>query len=127
MNGYLKIKTKIDNKGIDKDINELENKIKKIQEDNSKLSTEQSSLQNEIESYERLKQEADQYGNKIKELIKEKEAMVKANPDLAVTVDTPELANIKTQISEIQQKYIQTTNEIDRQTAKIDKGICKVR
>lgn len=126
MNGYLKIKTKIDNNGIDKDINELENKIKKLQEDNSKLSTEQSSLQNEIESYERLKQEADQYGNKIKELIKEKEAMVKANPDLAVTVDTPELANIKTQISEIQQKYIQTTNEIDRQTAKIDKVYVKL-
>ena len=34
MNGYLKIKTKIDNNGIDKDINELENKIKKLQEDN---------------------------------------------------------------------------------------------
>ena len=27
--GYLKIRTKLDNKGIDKDVAELENKIKK--------------------------------------------------------------------------------------------------
>ena len=45
MDGYLKNKTKIDNKDVDKGIVELENKIKKLQEDNSKASTEQSSLQ----------------------------------------------------------------------------------
>ena len=43
MDGYLKIKTKIDNKDVDKGITELENKIKKLQEDNSKSSTEQNS------------------------------------------------------------------------------------
>jgi len=121
MDGYLKIKTKIDNRDIDKGIVELENKIKKIQEDNAKSSTEQDLLQQEIDNYNRLTQEADKYKNKIRELQEEKEAMFKANPNLAVTVDTPEYTGIKSQIAEMQQKYIQTTNEIDKQAPKIEK------
>ncbi len=124
--GYLKIKTKLDNKDIDKGVAELENKIKKLQEDNKKSSTEQSSLQKEIDNYEKLKQEADAYKNKIKELKTEKEAMFKANSNLAVTTDTPEYAGIKAQIIDMQQKYAQATAEIDKQAPKIEKVYTKL-
>lgn len=121
MDGYLKIKTKIDNKDVDKGITELENKIKKLQEDNSKSSTEQNSLQREIDNYKKLQEKADSYKQKIKELNVEKESMLKNNPALAVSVDTPEYANIKAQISEIKQKYAQSSAEIDKQAPKIEK------
>lgn len=124
--GYLKIKTKLDNSGVDKDINELENKIKKLQEDNQKSSTEQSSLQKEIDHFEELQKKADAYKNKIKELKAEKEAMFKENPNLAVTADTPEYAGIKAQITDMQQKYAQATAEIDKQAPKIEKVYAKL-
>lgn len=124
--GYLKIKTKLDNKDIDKGISELENKIKKLQEDNEKSSTEQSSLQKEIDNYEQLQRKADEYKNKIKELKAEKEAMFKANTNLAVTADTPEYARIKAQIIDMQQKYAQSTAEIDKQAPKIEKIYSKL-
>ena len=43
--GYLKIKTKLDNSGIDKDITELENKINKLETKNAEYSQEQSVLE----------------------------------------------------------------------------------
>lgn len=121
MDGYLKIKTKIDNKDVDKGITELENKIKKLQEDNSKASTEQGSLQKEIENYEQLCNKADEYKNKIKELRTEKDTIFKSNPALAFQGNMPEYESIKIKIGEMQQKYIQTTKEIDKQTPKIEK------
>lgn len=126
MDGYLKIKTKIDNKDVDKGITELENKIKKLQEDNSNKSKEENNLQQEIDKYEQMCQEADKYKQKIKELELEKEKIFKQNPNLAVSVDTPQYANIKTQIAEIQTKYAQATNEIDKQAPKIDKVYSKL-
>ena len=121
MDGYLKIKTKIDNKDVDKGVAELENKIKKLQTDNSELSKEENGLQKEIDNYEKLTQKADEYQQKIKELKSEKDAMFTANPSLAVTYDTPEYANIKSQIEAIKQKYAEATSEIDKQAPKIDK------
>lgn len=126
MDGYLKIKTKIDNKDVDKGITELENKIKKLQEDNSKSSTEQNSLQREIDNYNQLQEKAESYRQKIKELNMEKESMLKSNPALAVSVDTPEYANIKAQISEIKQKYAQSSAEIDKQAPKIENVYSKL-
>lgn len=126
MNGYLKIKTKLDNSGIDKDTAELEKKIAKIQEDNAQSSSERNLLQNEIDNYDQLRQKANEYRQKIKELKIEKEAMFKANPSLAVTADTPEYARIKTQIAEMQQKYTQTNAEIEKQGPKIDKVAMKL-
>ncbi len=126
VDGYLKIKTKLDNKGIDKDISELENKIKKLQTDNASASQEQDNLQKEINNYEQLCQKADEYKNRIKELKAEKETIFKANPSLAVQVDTPEYANIKMQIAEMQQKYAQATAEIDKQAPKIEKVYSKL-
>lgn len=126
LDGYLKIKTKIDNKDVDKGITELENKIKKLQEDNSKSSTEQNSLQKELDNYQELQASADRYKQKIKELNKEKDIMFKNNPALAVSVDTPEYANIKSQILDMQQKYSQATAEIDKQAPKIEKVCAKL-
>ncbi len=121
MDGYLKIKTRLDNKDVDKGITELENKIKKLQEDNSKSSVEQSSLQREINSYEQLQQEADKYRNKIKELKAEKDTIFKSNPALAFQGNMPEYENIKIQIDQMKQKYVQATAEIDKQAPKIEK------
>ncbi len=126
LDGYLKIKTKIDNKDVDKGITELENKIKKLQEDNSKSSAEQNSLQKELDNYQELQANADRYKQRIKELNKEKDIMLKNNPALAVSVDTPEYSNIKSQISDMQQKYSQATAEIDKQAPKIEKVCAKL-
>lgn len=120
LDGYLKIKTKLDNSDVDKGITELENKIKKLETDNSDLSTEQKGLQEELNEYEKLQQEADSYKQKIKELNTQKEDMFKSNPSLAVSKDTSEYANIKEQITQMQQKYMQANNEIDKQAPKIE-------
>ena len=75
MDGYLKIKTKLDNSGIDKDITELENKIKKAQTDNLGLDKEATGLQEEISQYEKLCNEADKYKEKIKQLEAERKTL----------------------------------------------------
>lgn len=121
LEGYLKIKTKIDNKDVDKGIAELENKIKKLQTDNSNASIEQNSLQQEIDKYEKLQANVEAYRQKIKELKNEKATMLKNNPALAVSVDTPEYSNINMQIEQMKQKYAQATAEIDKQAPKIEK------
>lgn len=121
MEGYLKIKTKIDNKDIDKGITELENKIKNLQTKNVEYSEEQVSLENEISSYENLKQKADEYNQKLTELNAKKEAMLKSNPNLVVSKATPEYSNVNMQIERMKQKYAQATAEIDKQAQKIDK------
>lgn len=126
MDGFLKIKTKLDNSGINKDTAELEKKIAKIQEDNAQSSSEQGILQQEIDDYEQLKQKANEYKQKIKDLKAEKEAMFKANPSLAVTADTPEYANVKAQITQMQQKYAQANMEVEKQAPKIEKVAMKL-
>lgn len=124
--GSLRIKTRLDNSGLDKDTQALENKIKKLQTEISKNSLEQKGLEEEIQKFEQLTQEADEYKQKIKELKAEKGAMFKANPSLAVTADTPEYANIKAQIAEMQQKYAQANMELEKQTPKIEKVYTKL-
>lgn len=126
MNGYLKIKTKIDNKEIDKGITEIENKIKKLQIDNENSRNEENLLQKEIDNYKKLQSNADNYKQKIKELNTQKELIFKNNPDLAVSVDTTEYAKINSQISEMQNKYARATSEIDKQSPKIDKITIKL-
>lgn len=119
--GYLKIKTKIDNSEVPKGVKELEEKIKKAQVDNTNNSQEQRNLENEINAYERLKAQADSYNQKLKELNTEKNKIAQGNPGLAVGQDTAELTNIKAQIDSINQKYRQTVSEIDKQAPKIDR------
>lgn len=126
MDGYLKIKTKIDNKDIDKGVAEIENKIKKLQIDNANSSKEERGLQKEVDNYKQLQQEAEQYRHKIKELKAEKKLMFKSNPSMAVQMDTPEYANIKSQIAQTQQKYAQAVTEIDKQALRIEKVYSKL-
>lgn len=119
MDGYLKIKTKIDNTGVDKDVQELENKIKKLQTDNAKNSQEQSSLQKEIDNYDELCQKADEYKNKIKQLEEQKRGLF-VNGGLP----SGQLTNynsISTQIEQAKAEQTKLNAEIDKQSPKIDK------
>lgn len=124
--GYLKIKTKLDNSGIDKDISELENKINKLETKNAEYSQQQSALEKELNDYDNLKQKANEYKQKLTELKAEKEAMRKANPALAVTADTPEYANINTQIGDMQMQYNKALIELEKQAPAVDKIATKL-
>lgn len=124
--GYLKIKTKLDNSGIDKDISELENKINKLETKNAEYSQQQSALEKELNDYDNLKQKANEYKQKLTELKTEKEAMRKANPALAVIADTPEYANIKTQIGDMQMQYNKALIELEKQAPAVDKVATKL-
>lgn len=124
--GSIRISTKLDNSNIDKDIIQLENKIKKLQINNKKKSHEQDSLQEEIKNYDELCIKADEYRNKIAQLEIEKKEMLKNNPSLAVSTDSSEYANIKNQIDEIKLKYQEATIEIDKQSPKIEKSRIKL-
>lgn len=125
MDGYLKIKTKIDNKDVDKQIKQLEDKIKKLQESSAENSKQQESLETEVRQYEELTQQAEEYRQTLKKLERDREKMVKANPQLAVST-TPEYSNLETQINGMKQKYASATKEIDKQTPKIDKVYMKL-
>ena len=148
MDGYLKIKTKLDNKGIDKDISELEDKIKKLQTDNANSSTDERMLQEEISNYEKLQQEAEKYRRKLEEINNDKKkyedslSMLNSSgqfPNKQIVnkngateiVDTSTglnayktkqvISEIENEIQQMQQKYSQATNEIDKQAPKIEK------
>lgn len=119
MDGYLKIKTKIDNDTVDKDIAELENKIKKLQEDNANQSIKQSELQNEIDKYEELVQKADSYKERIKELEQQKKSLF-VNGGLPAN----QLQSYERIINEIElanNEYRKSNTEIDKQFQKTEK------
>lgn len=123
MDGYLKIKTKLDNSGIDKDITELENKIKKAQTDNLGLDKEATGLQEEINQYEKLCNEADKYKEKIKQLEAERRTLTLGGLS---STDVPQYNSLTTDIDLMKQKYSQATLEIDKQASKIDKVYAKL-
>ncbi len=123
MDGYLKIKTKLDNSGIDKDITELENKIKKAQTDNLGLDKEATGLQEEISQYEKLCNEADKYKEKIKQLEAERRTLTLGGLS---NTNVPQYNSLTTNIDLMKQKYSQATIEIDKQASKIDKVYAKL-
>lgn len=123
VNGYLKIKTKLDNSGIDKDITELENKIKKAQTDNLGLDKEATGLQEEINQYEKLCNEADKYKEKIKQLEAERKTLTLGGLS---STNVPQYNSLTTNIDLMKQKYSQATIEIDKQASKIDKVYAKL-
>ncbi len=125
--GSIRISTRIDNSKLNKDIVEIENKIKKLQRNNSKNSLEQNNLQDEISKYNELCIKADEYHHKIKELNTEKKLMLSANPELSVSAGNPKYENLKNQIIEMKQKYEETTKEIDKQAPKIEKVRLKLQ
>lgn len=123
MDGYLKIKTKLDNSGIDKDITELENKINKVQTDNLGLDKEATRLQEEINQYEKLCGEADKYKEKIKQLETERKNLKSGGLS---STNVPQYNSLTTAIDLTKQKYAQATLEIDKQASKIDKVYSKL-
>ena len=123
MDGYLKIKTKIDNKDVDKGITELENKIKKAQTDNLGLDKEATGLQEEISQYEKLCNEADKYKEKIKQLEAERKTLTLGGLS---STNVPQYNSLTTNIDLMKQKYSQATIEIDKQASKIDKVYAKL-
>lgn len=123
LDGYLKIKTKLDNSGIDKDITELENKIKKTQTDNLGLDKEATGLQEEINQYEKLCNEADKYKEKIKQLEAERKTLTLGGLS---STNVPQYNSLTTNIDLMKQKYSQATIEIDKQASKIDKVYSKL-
>lgn len=128
MDGYLKIKTKIDNKDVDKGIEEIESKIKKLQTDNEKGSSEQKILQEEINRYEKLQQEADKYKQKISSLNKEKQAMFIKNGFNRALPDS-EMSNyikVTSELENVRAKYSNINSEIDKQAPKIEKVYSKL-
>lgn len=123
MDGYLKIKTKLDNNDIDKDINELENKIKNIETDNLELENSKENLEEEIRQYENLCNTADKYREKINQLNKERKSLTEGG---LKDSDVPKYNAITSEIDQTKQKYIQTTSEIDKQAPKIEKVYAKL-
>lgn len=123
MDGYLKIKTKIDNKGIDKDITKLENKIKKLQTDNANASQEQNSLQQEINNYQKLQQQADSYRETIKTLNKERGSLISGGLKGS---NVPKYNSVTAELEQMKQKYTEATAEIDKQAPKIEKVYSKL-
>lgn len=149
MNGFLKIKTKIDNKDVDKGVAELENKIKKLQTDNSELSKEENGLQKEIENYKKLGEEAKKYEDELKNIQKEKdkaEASLKMlnstglSPNKKITVNEfgtvdvtdistglninqteQAIANMNTNMEQIKQKYSSINKEVEKQASGVKK------
>lgn len=126
MDGYLKIKTKIDNKDVDKGIIELEDKIKKLQTDNANSSKEQANLQEEINKYEELCNKADMYKQKIKELKAEKANFSSRFNGSIPDSQMPNYNLINSQILATKQKYAEITQEIDKQAPKIEKVYSKL-
>lgn len=125
MDGYLKIKTKIDNSGIDKDIKQLEDKIKKLQEDNLKQSDSQRDLQAEIDKYEQLTQKSDEYHQKIKELKAEQKGMFSENGTLPSNLFEKYQA-ISEQIKQTELEESKLNAEIDKQAPKVEKVYTKL-
>ena len=124
MDGYLKIKTKIDNSDVDKEIKQLEDKIKKLQEDNSKQSQKQDSLQKEIDKYEEMCNQADTYKQKIKDLEIQKRSFF-ANGNLK----SSQLPQYESTIAEIEQtkaEQIKLNSEIDKQASKVENVYSKL-
>ena len=118
MDGYLKIKTKLDNSGIDKDITELENKIKKAQTDNLGLDKEATELKDGVKQYEKLYDKLDKYNNKIKQLEAKKKSLTVGGLSDSNVI---QYNSITAQIEKTKQKHAQVTAEIDKQASKVNK------
>jgi len=136
MDGYLKIKTKIDNKDIDKGISELEDKIKKLQTDNSNQSDTERKLQEQVNKYRQLIEKQKEYSNKLKELKKlPKISPVKAGDYLPVLMQTehelqsinseiekqaPKIEKVEEKLKRVKQKQIENNAKISEYKQKIE-------
>ena len=113
MDGYLKIKTKLDNKDVDKGIVELEDKIKKMQLDNVNLSKQQDDLQAIINKYNELSQKTEEYKKQMQSL-----QYIDTKGHIQVT-DENKMLNL-------QAMYSVANRELEKQASKIDKVYTKL-
>lgn len=112
--GYLKIKTKLDNSGIDKDIIALEDKIKILENKNMSNRKEEKVLQDQINKYEELVAKADEYKTKISEL--------QTMNGGKLTVSNPaEMAQLQMALAEANQEIDRQSNGIGRVYSKLDR------
>lgn len=132
--GYLKIKTKIDNSGVDKEIQNLENKIKKLQESNLDNFNQEKELQSKVDKYEELIRKVEDYKNKISELQTIKDGnLVITNPselaELQISLNeaNTEIAKqesgmnkVYTKLKQIKQKQVENNQKISEYQEKID-------
>ena len=113
VDGYLKIKTKIDNTGVDKDIQILEDKIKRLQEANLDNFNQEKKLQEQVDKYEELINKVSEYKNKISQL------QTMKNGNLVIT-NPSELAQLQMNLNE-------ANIEISQQEKGMDKVYNKLR
>lgn len=132
--GYLKIKTKIDNSGVDKEIQNLENKIKKLQESNLDNFNQEKELQSKVDKYEELIRKVEEYKNKISELqtIKDGNLVITNSSELAELQISLNEANteiakqesgmnkVYTKLKQIKQKQVENNQKISEYQEKID-------
>jgi hypothetical protein len=112
--GYLKIKTKLDNSGIDKDIIALEDKIKVLENKNMSNRKEEKILQDQVNKYEELLAKADEYKTKISEL--------QTMNGGKLTVSNPaEMAQLQMALAEANQEIDRQSNGIRRVYSKLDR------
>lgn len=121
MDGYLKIKTKIDNSNIDKDIQVLEEKIKKMQGQNSESSKQESNLKQEVTQYEEMTMQAEEYRQKIRQLTQEKKELTSTFGGMIPESQLSVINGLNSQISSMKSKYESITAEIDKQAPKVSK------
>lgn len=132
--GYLKIKTKIDNSGVDKEIQNLENKIKRLQESNLDNFNQEKELQSKVDKYEELIRKVEDYKNKISELqtIKDGNLVITNQSELAELQISLNEANteiakqesgmnkVYTKLKQIKQKQVENNQKISEYQEKID-------
>ncbi len=131
MDGWVIIGTKLDNTKLEKDLKEAEKDLIKFQKEKERLQKDKENVsqkmnskefQDEEVAYSQLQQKVIEYKNTLKELESEKSKMLKANPSLAVTPDTPEYSKIKSQIQEIEVELSKAKSDIAKQTPHIEKS-----
>lgn len=112
--GYLKIKTKLDNSGIDKDIIALEDKIKVLENKNMSNRKEEKVLQDQVNKYEELLAKAYEYKTKISEL----QTM---NGGKLMVSNPAEMAQLQMALAEANQEIDRQSNGIGRVYSKLDR------
>lgn len=126
MTGYLKIKTKLDNKDIDKGIVEIESKIKKLQSENTSLSAQENDLQKEIEKYDKLVSKAEEYKTELRKLEEQKKSFSEQYNGMIPADKISFRDTLMSQIDSLNLKYAQTASEIDKQVPKLEKVSSKL-
>lgn len=114
--GSITFNTKLDNSGIQKDLNELEKKIEKSEREIEKSSTEKFPLE---DAAKRLSSELEEATRKLDELKLKQEAALRLAPE-AVQTD-PVLANVKVDDSSVDKDLKSIRSKIQKAAEEIQK------